>query len=179
MDKIYLSASQQPWNVYIGGQFTEEELMHIYLNDYLAPRLRARSYDIMVSDKNKEMPDNVAEANAWMGSKGLYLAHHSNATGIEGSNNDGTLILIHGSVKSKFLGKCLYDEIAPITPATDEGIRVEPKLYELRKTASVAALMELFYHDNLEDMKWALTHLGHIADAEVRAIDTFHNRRAA
>jgi N-acetylmuramoyl-L-alanine amidase len=179
MDKIYLSASQQPWNVYVGGQFTEEEAMHIYLKDHLAPKLRIKGYDVKVSDPNKTIQENVEEANEWMGSKGLYLAHHTNATGLEDSKNDGTLVLIYGSVKSQFLGKCLYDAIAPVTPTTDEGIRIDPKLYELRKTSSVAALIELFYHDNLEDMKWGITHFDQIADAEIRGIDAYFNRRAA
>lgn len=166
--KVYLSASQQPANMYVGGQFSEEEAMHIYIRDHLAPKLAAQGIEVRTSDPTKDMYFNVAEANLWMGSTGLYISHHTNAS-VTG-RNDGTLVLGFGSVRSQILCKHLYNEVSVVTPASDEGIRINPSLYELRRTLSPSALMEIFYHDNLADVKWGLTHFDQIAEAENRAI---------
>ena len=167
--QIYLSASQQPNNHYTGAQFTEEESMHIFVRDHLAPKLIDKGYDVKTSDPKGTMESNVAEANAWMGRGGMYLAWHTNASGT--GKNDGTLVLVYPSVKSHIIGECLYNEIAPATPSSDEGIRENPSLYELRKTLSPAVLTEIFYHDNLADVKWGLTHFDQIAEAAANAID--------
>lgn len=166
--KVYLSASQQPNNMYAKGIMSEEEAMHIFCRDHLAPRLIAKGFEVKVSDPTKDMYANVAEANAWMGNQGLYYAWHTNASGT--GKNDGTLVLSYGSTKSMIMSRALYDEVAAVTPSTDEGIRINQTLYELRKTLSPATLSEIFYHDNLEDVKWGITHFDVIAEAATRGI---------
>lgn len=178
IEKIYCSGSQQPNNIYVGGQFNEEELTHIYIKDHLAPKLIAKGYQVMVSDPKNDMYGNIDEANIWMGASGLYLAHHTNANAVPGSH-DGTLVLDYGSNRSKILAKCLYNEMAPVTPSTDEGIRTNPGLAELRRPVSTAALIEMFYHDNLADVKWGITHLDQLAEAEVRGIEEAVRQLAA
>lgn len=169
VEKIYLSASQQPNNEYADKAFTEEEAMHIYVRDFLAPEVIALGYQVKVSDPKNDMNINIEEGNAFLGSLGLYISHHTNASGT--GKNDGTLVLAFPSPRSQILANELYKAISPITPATDEGIRLDPGLAELRRTHSTACLIEIFYHDNLADMKWGITHFAQIAKAEAQAID--------
>lgn len=166
--KIYLAASQQPGNIYTGKQWTEEEVMHIYIKDHLAPLLESTGlYEIMVSDPKNGLYDNINQANNWQGRDGLYISHHTNACN---TTNDGLLILTSGSHRSKLMATILYEELRKVSPDSDEGIRSEPTFAELRKTLSGAVIIELFYHDNVNNMKYGLTHLSKYAEAEAAAI---------
>ena len=174
--KIYLSASQQPWNMYADGIFNEEEVCHSYIN-LLKPDLEAKGYLVRVSDPKKTMYDNIAEANAWIKKlpnglyDGAYISHHTNAFR---GKNDGTLGLCYPSEASRMLTRFLYGEIAPITKASDEGIRETKGLAELSKTNMPSSLMEIVYHDNIADMKDFMLNMHKVAPAEVRAIEQYN-----
>jgi N-acetylmuramoyl-L-alanine amidase len=164
MNKIYLSASQQPNNKYTTTPFSEEDVMHLYVK-ILKKLLEFEGFEIKVSDPTKTMMDNIAEANAWEAD--MYISHHTNAFN---GKNDGTLGLYYPSEKSKQLTKCIYDEVAKVTPSTDEGMREGKGLAELRKTNMPATLIELFYHDNINDMKNGILKLNELAEAETQGI---------
>jgi N-acetylmuramoyl-L-alanine amidase len=166
--KIYLSASQQPWNIYADGIFNEEEVTHAYIN-LLKPDLEAKGHIVRVSDPKKTMNDNIAEANAW--GADIYISHHTNAFR---GKNDGTLGLCYPSEASRMLTRFLYGEIAPITKASDEGIREVKNLAELSKTKMPSSLMEIVYHDNIADMKDFILNMGKVVAAEVRAIEQYN-----
>jgi len=178
--KIYLSASQQPLNKYAANMFSEEEVMHalIHLEEPLFKKL---GYQVKLSDPKKTMNDNINEANTWIKKmpngryEGIYIAHHSNA--FKGKN-DGTLGLHYPSTNSKLLTQYLYNEIAKVTPSSDEGLRAAPELAELRKTNMPASLIEYFYHDNVSDMKAGLLNLQQLAEATVRGAYKFTNTGA-
>jgi N-acetylmuramoyl-L-alanine amidase len=165
--KIYLSASQQPGNLYVAPQFTEEEVTHSYIN-LLKPKLEAKGHIVKVSDPAKSMYDNIAEANAWKAD--AYISHHTNAFN---SKNDGTLGLFYPSEKSRMLTMFLYGEIARVTKSTDEGMREGKNLAELKKTHMPASLIEIVYHDNVADMKDFMLNMDKIADAEVKGIELY------
>jgi N-acetylmuramoyl-L-alanine amidase len=165
--KIYLSASQQPWNIYAAPQFNEEEVCHSYIN-LLKPKLEAKGYIVRVSDPKKTMMDNINEANVWKAD--AYISHHTNAFN---SKNDGTLGLFYPSEKSRMLTMFLYGEIARVTKSTDEGMREGKNLAELKKTHMPASLIEIVYHDNVADMKDFMLNMDKIADAEVKGIELY------
>jgi N-acetylmuramoyl-L-alanine amidase len=165
--KIYLSASQQPNNKYVGGIFTEEESCHAYVN-LLKPKLEAKGHTVKVSDPAKTMLDNIAEANAWKAD--IYISHHTNAFD---TKHDGTLGLFYPSEKSRMLTMFLYGEIAKVTKSTDEGMREGKGLAELRKTKMPATLIEIIYHDNLADMKDFMLNMDKVANAETWGIELY------
>jgi N-acetylmuramoyl-L-alanine amidase len=165
--KVYLSASQQPNNIYADKIFTEEEVCHSYIN-LLKPKLEAKGYIVKVSDPTKGMYDNIAEANAW--GADIYISHHTNAFD---TKHDGTLGLYYPSEKSRMLTMFLYGEIARVTKSTDEGMREGKNLAELRKTKMPASLIEIVYHDNVKDMKDFMLNMDKVADAEVRGIEQY------
>jgi N-acetylmuramoyl-L-alanine amidase len=169
--KIYLSASQQPLNQYADKVFTEEEVMHAYVK-IVKKLLEFEGYEVKISDPAKTMNDNIAEANAWKAD--IYISHHTNA--FDGKH-DGTLGLYYPSENSKQLTKFIYDEVAKVTPSTDEGMREGKGLAELRKTKMPATLIELFYHDNINDMKNGILKLNEIAEAEVQGILKYITRK--
>ena len=166
--KIYLSASQQPANIYYGRNFNEEEVMH-KLIQLEKPMLEKLGYEVKISDAKFTLQDNITEANTWKAD--IYISHHSNASGT--GKNDGTLGLFYPSAKSKLLTKCVYDEVAAVTPSTDEGMREGKGLIELTRTKMPATLIEVAYHDNKEDMRFIMLHLDRIAEAVVRGIDKY------
>jgi N-acetylmuramoyl-L-alanine amidase len=160
--KIYISPSQQPKNIYADGLFTEQEVMHA-LARYVYSYLDIFGYEVKTS-LVQTMRDNINEGNAW--GAGIYVALHSNAfNGI----GDGTLVL-YTSEEGKKLAQSIYNELAPITPSSDEGIRKEPGLAELKDTDMPAVIIEVAYHDNKEDMKFILLNLDRIALAIAKGI---------
>jgi N-acetylmuramoyl-L-alanine amidase len=165
--KIYLSASQQDKNIYIDKVFTEEEVTHSYIN-LLKPKLEAKEYTVMLSDPKKEMMDNINDANKW--GADIYISHHTNAFD---TKHDGTLGLFYPTEKSRMLTMFLYGEIARVTKATDEGMREGKGLAELKKTNMPATLIEIVYHDNVQDMKDFMLNMDKIADAEVKGIEQY------
>jgi N-acetylmuramoyl-L-alanine amidase len=162
--KIYLSASQQPLNQYADKVFTEEEVMHAYVK-IVKGLLELEGYEVKMSDPVKTMMDNIAEANAWKAD--IYISHHTNAYD---GKHDGTLGLYYPTEKSKQLTKFIYDEVSKVTPSTDEGMREGKGLAELKKTNMPATLIELFYHDNINDMKNGILKLNELAEAETHGI---------
>lgn len=153
--KVYISPSQQSKNIYADGYFTEQEVMHS-LARHIQSYLNIFGYEVKAA-AIQTMRDNINEANRW--GADVYISIHSNAFNGKG---DGTLAL-YTSEEGKKLAQSIYDELAPVTPSSDEGIRKEPGLSELKDTDMPATIIEVAYHDNKEDMKFILLNLDRIA----------------
>jgi N-acetylmuramoyl-L-alanine amidase len=67
----------------------------------------------------------------------------------------------------------VYGEVAKATKSTDEGMREGKGLAELKKTKMPATLIEIVYHDNIQDMKDFMLNMDKITDAEVRGIEQY------
>lgn len=173
MKKVYLSASQQPHNIYFDGIFTEQEVMH-KLIELEKPLLEKLGFEVMCSTKGKTLQDNINEGNAFKAD--IYVSHHTNASGsLAGSGkNDGTLGLFYPSPNSMKLTKCIYEEVAKVTLSSDEGMREAKGLAELKHTNMPSTLIECYYHDNKADMKEILN-LKSLAEAFAKGIWKYFN----
>ena len=161
--KIYLSASQQPKNLYADGMFTEQEVMHSLIRQ-ATPYLMIFGHEVKISPI-QTMRDNINEANTW--GADIYVSLHTNASGT--GKNDGTLAL-YTSEAGKALAQSIYDELSPITPSSDEGLRKELGLSELKDTKMPSTIIEVAYHDNKKDAKFILLNLDKIAIAIAKGI---------
>jgi len=106
----------------------------------------------------------------------LYLSLHSNA----GGSGNGTEAYYYWKSpqtngKGKKLAEIIYNIVCPLTIGSDNGCRPDNVLYsnglaELRETNAPAALIEIMYHDNKEDVINYLNNINKIALAIAKGL---------
>ena len=97
----------------------------------------------------------------------LHLAIHSNAGG-----GAGTEVYAYGpGTNSERFAKVLYDQIAPLSPGRDRGVKFNKGLYEIGdRVNATSALIELEFHDNSAGAAWIASNHQAIAEALYKAI---------
>jgi hypothetical protein len=107
----------------------------------------------------------------------IHLAIHSNAGG-----GVGTEVYAYGpNTNSERLAKCLYQQIAPLSPGSDRGVKYNKGLVEVGDMVNAtSALVELAFHDNSTDAAWLANSAVVIAEGLYKGIcDYFgYNYRA-
>ncbi len=152
--KVYLSGSTQENNRGVGTYGTEAQQMQA-----LAEKVKAYIYqgkgDITVFRNNGgwTLQQSINDSNSK--SPDIHLAIHSNAGGGRGTE----VYYWHGAnnAESKRLAELVYCAVAPLTVANDRGVMPDSVLYdsglaELRETTAVASLIEIMFHDNINDV---------------------------
>ncbi len=160
---IYLSPSTQEHNEGVGEYGTEAKRMNEIadivqkvLQDYGIDVYRNRpqwSLCQVVNDSNRVKPD-------------LHFAIHSNAGGGRGAE----IYAYAPGGEAEKAAKTIYAEIESLTPSTDRGVKFNPSLYELRNTISPAILVEVAFHDNVEDATWIINNIENIGIALAKGV---------
>lgn len=160
---VYLSPSTQERNIGYGSYGTEEKRMNQVANiaqeillDHGVKVYRNKpewSLREVVKDSNSKKPD-------------LHFAIHSNAGGGRGAE---IYVYAPGGEGEK-AARLIYEEIAPLTPTKDRGVKFNPKFYELRATTTPATLVEVAFHDNKDDAEWILKNIEAIGIALAKGV---------
>ena len=174
MPSIFLSPSLQPFNPYINGG-NEAQYMG-YIADALEPYLTKNN----ITYTRSRMPNTLANAinTSNQGNYDLHLALHSNAApeGREGQFRGIQGYYYPTSVNGRRAAQDLVDSLKPIYPLPDLVYTVpSTTIQELRKTKAPAVLMEIGYHDNLEDADWIKANIQNIAAALAKGLTTYFN----
>ena len=156
MQRIYISPSTQERNVGV-SPFTNEEAEMNKIADLLMP--------LLVKDGRYEVRRNLPPMDPYQCAKDsndfgadIHVAIHSNAGG-----GQGTEIFAYApNTNSERLGKALYDQIAPLSPGKDRGVKYNKGLIEVGDmVGATACLIELAFHDDKEGAEWiTLNHIG-------------------
>jgi len=169
MPRVYLSASTQESNIGITPFTTEEKEMNLIV-DKLMPILYNDGRFIPKRNLIYMDPYQSADdSNTFLAE--LHIAIHSNAGG-----GQGTEVFTFGpNTSSEKLGKALYNQIAPLSPGNDRGVKHNPGLIEVGNTVhATSCLIELDFHDNPAGAKWiAENHLS-IAQALYRGVCDYY-----
>ena len=169
MPRIALSPSTQTWNVghYSG---TNEQDVNYEIASLLAPILRAAGVECDIMTAGRGNPGSGYVANADQSNRqGPYLAHvclHTDAGGATGT----TAFHYPGSVSGENLARAIYDQLAPLSPGADHGVRARADLYELSATTAISVLVETAPHDRAADAAWIQNSIPEIAQAYARGI---------
>jgi len=149
MPRIYISPSTQEANRGVSPFSTEEKEMNA-IADILMQLLDndgrfefKRNYPSMTPYQCADDSNNFKAD--------IHVAIHSNAGG-----GVGTEVFAYGpGTNSERLGKCFYDQIAPLSPGADRGVKYNPKLVEVGVLVNAtSALIELAFHDNQSEATW-------------------------
>ena len=162
MPTVYLSPSLQEWNPYVDGG-NEEYYMNL-IADAMEPHLRASGIDFKRNSPEMTLRQAIADSNS--GNYDLHLAIHSNASGENsaGMNRGVEVYYYPNSAKGQSFADTLATNFSDLYPIPEK-VRTIPTttLGELRLTRAPAALIEVAYHDNLQDARWIRDNINAIA----------------
>ena len=163
MPSLFLSPSVQEFNPYVNGLGTEEYYMNL-VADAMEPYLIASGITFTRNNPDDTLRQAIDLSNA--GNYDFHLALHSNAAPENLSGKlQGPDIYYYtssreGSRASEIFSnnlKAIYPDPALVRPVPST------TLAELRLTRAPANLIELAYHDNIEDALWIINNIDPIA----------------
>ena len=172
MPIIYLSPSTQEFNSYVNGG-TEEEWMNL-LADKMVPLLDASGIRHARNTPDMTAASSIAASNA--GNYDLHLALHSNAAaGNQAGKARGSIVFYYpGSADGQRAANLLADGLKTVYPNPNL-VRTEATttLGEVARVKAPAVLIELAFHDNVEDATWIKSNLDEIARVLVLALTEY------
>ena len=185
MPIIYLSPSTQEWNPYVNGG-TEEEYMNL-LADKMVPMLDASGIRYARNTPDMTAASSIIASNA--GNYDLHLALHSNAAaGAQAGKAQGSIVFYYpSSTDGQRAANLIADGLKTIYPNPNL-VRTEATttLGEVARVRAPSVLVELAFHDNVDDANWIKANLDSTARVMVLALTEYfdipffqtENRRA-
>ncbi|MCH5171941.1 MAG: N-acetylmuramoyl-L-alanine amidase [Erysipelotrichales bacterium] len=152
--KIYLNPSVQTWNSYANNLGTEAEHMNNIAN-YMVKELEKVEFIELKANLNYlPLSESVKESNTFKAD--IHFALHSNAGG-----GKGLEIL---TINSKKFSSTMYEGFFALGSFNKRGIKDGSGIYEIKNSkAKDVALIELLFHDNVEEAKFIVNNEKRIA----------------
>jgi N-acetylmuramoyl-L-alanine amidase len=167
---VYLSPSTQENNVGAGNYGTEEFRMNA-IADVTERELKCHGITVHRNNPNMTLQQVVADSNAEEVS--IHFAIHSNAGGGRGCE----VYCNKFGGNGEKLARIIYNKISPLTPTSDRGVHegynfygAGKHMYELAYTNAPASLIEIAYHDNIDDANWIINNIENIGIALAKGI---------
>jgi N-acetylmuramoyl-L-alanine amidase len=113
----------------------------------------------------------IADSDAW--EPDIHQALHSNAVNGKAQGCEVWAFILGDRVtNSQRLAECIYKELVPLTPTADRGIKdgVTAKLAEVKTVKATSVIVEVAFHDNLQDAEWIKNNLFIIAKGIVKGV---------
>ena len=162
MPSLFLSPSTQDQNPYVIGG-SEEYYMNL-VADAMEPYLRANGIAFTRNNPEGTVNDSINQSNS--GTYDLHLALHSNAAGAANAGRvRGTdVYYAEGSNNGQRAAYIIADNFKEIYPLPDR-VRTlaTTRLAEVTRTRAPAVLVEIAYHDNVDDADWIAENIPAIA----------------
>ena len=169
MPRVYLSPSLQEFNPFVNGG-TEEEYMNL-IADAMEPYLTASGIEFVRNSPEMTLGEAIAQSNN--SNIDFHLAIHSNASPERIAwQRQGSVIYYYGNSEAgEEMADIIEDEFEEIYPDEDK-VQTMPTttLRELRRTNAPSVLVEVAYHDNVEDANWIKNNIQPIARALSRSL---------
>ena len=163
MPSIYLSPSVQEFNPYITGG--NEEFYMNRIADAMVPYLLASGITVTRNNPGDSLAQVIRQSNA--GDYDLHLALHSNAApeNLSGLIKGPDVYYYRDSSRGKAAADIFANNLKLIYPDPSLVSTVPTTtLVELRRTKAPAVLVEVAYHDNVEDANWIINNIEEIAE---------------
>lgn len=163
MPIIYLSPSTQENNLYVTGSGTEEDWMN-RLADAMVPYLNSCGIRYTRNDPGMTAASSIKQANA--GWYDFYLALHSNAAGAGNYGGVRGIIAFYypTSTQGQRAAQIFVNNLRGIYPIPEKVVtQATTTLGEVRDSKFPAVLLEIGYHDNVEDAQWIEGNITEIA----------------
>jgi len=174
MPRIYLSPSLQENNPYVIGG-TEEQYMNL-VADAMEPYLVSNGIAFTRNRPEQTLSQVIAQSNESY--YDLHLALHSNAAGAANAGQvRGTDVYYYmPSTEGQRAAEDIVQTMKTIYPLPDRVRAVATTaLAEVRRTTAPSVLVEIAYHDNVEDAQWIRDNIEGIARALTEALTLYFN----
>lgn len=158
MASVFLSPSTQEYNPYVTGN--NEEYYANLIADAMEPYLRASGISYGRNDPSGTVSTSISLSN--QGSYDLHLAIHSNAApkNLAGMIRGSDVYYYRDSTNGKRAAEIFANNLKLIYPLPNMVSAVPTtSLVELRRTRATAILVEVAYHDNVEDANWIINNI--------------------
>jgi len=169
---VYLSPSTQENNIGVGCYGTEEKVMNEVCN-VVEKILKKHKVTTYRNKPTMTLKQVVADSNSKK--PGIHVALHSNA--YNKVSRGCEVFCWKSGVEGEKLAKLLYKYVAAITPSADRGVKYAynfygpgKHIYEVANTTAPASLIEIAFHDNIQDVTWILANIEKIGIAIAKAI---------
>lgn len=153
MPSVYLSPSLQPFNKYVTTG--DEQYWMNVIADELVPLLEQNGITVVRNTPGMKLGEAIRESNA--GDFDLHLALHSNAApeSLSGKLRGPDVYYYPYSTRGERAANIIADNLRMIypDPALVNTVTTT-KLAEITKTNAPAVLVEIAYHDNVQDEAW-------------------------
>ena len=163
MPTIYLSPSTQEGNMYVTGSGSEEYNMNL-LADAMVPYLLSNGIQYTRNTPEMTAASSIRQAN--QGYYDFYLALHSNGAAPQNYGQVRGIIAFYypGSSVGKEAAEIFANNLKVIYPLPNL-VRTQSTttLGEVRQPKAPAVLLELGYHDNVDDATWVENNMPAIA----------------
>lgn len=172
MPIIYLSPSTQENNYFVNGG-TEEYYSNL-LADKMVPYLDASGIRYTRNTPSMTASSSIAASNT--GNYDLHLALHSNAApeGQYGTVRGSIAFYYPGSAQGQRAAEIIADGLKDIYPLPNlVRAQATTAIGEVRLTRAPSVLLELAFHDNVEDANWIKNNLDAIARNLVLSLTEF------
>lgn len=163
MPTIYLSPSTQEGNMYVTGSGSEEQNMNL-LADAMVPYLVSNGIQYTRNTPQMTAASSIRQAN--QGSYDLYLALHSNGAAPQNYGQvRGVIAFYYPTSQVGREAADIFVKNLKIVYPLPELVRSQSTttLGEVRLSRAPAVLLELGYHDNVEDARWVENNMSGIA----------------
>lgn len=163
MASVFLSPSTQEYNPFVTGN--NEEYYANLITDAMLPYLRASGITYGRNNPSGTVSTSIALSN--QGNYDLHLAIHSNAApeSLSGMLRGSDVYYYRDSTRGKRAAEVFANNLKLIYPEPNLVTAVPTTtLVELRRTRAVAVLVEVAYHDNVDDANWIINNIEEIAE---------------
>lgn len=167
---VYLSPSTQDDNVGKGNYGTEEIRMNQVAN-VVAWHLNRHGVVVYRNNPSMSLRQVVEDSNNK--NPDIHFAIHSNAGGGRGCE----VFCYKAGQVGEQLAWDIYNELAPITPTGDRGVKQGfnfygqgVHMYEVAYTSAPAALVEIDFHDNIDGANFIINNLENIGIALTKGL---------
>lgn len=162
MASVYLSPSTQEKNIGVLNYGTEETRCNA-VADIVQKELKRHGVTVYRNKPSMTLAQVVADSNSKK--PNLHQAIHTNAYNKSARGCESFCWKKDNSTGHK-LATNVYNEVSKLTPSVDRGVKegynfygTGKHMYEVYQTSQPACLVEIIFHDNVEDVKWFLSNI--------------------
>lgn len=171
MKKIYVSPSNQRYNLYAYGD-TNEAVVCREIAGKLCAALERCGFETKTdfSDGEDAMYNRCRQSDDW--GADMHICIHTNA--FNGQVTGTRIFSYNYTGESYKASKCVFDALAPVTPGTSENITAWSALYEIRVPKAVSVYVEAEFHDVPKMAKWLIENTDTVAEAICKGICDYY-----
>ena len=169
--KVYISPSNQNFNVYATGNTNEREQCH-KIAKYCVDFLKRQGFNVMCT-YDDDMYKRVNESNAF--GADMHVAIHTNATAKHNVTGGTQILLFSVDGERKKAGQAVYDRLAPLTPGKSaERLIAKPGFYECKAANGLTIYVEAEFHDTKEGSDFIIKNTKAIGEAIAKGICDYY-----